>query len=116
MRWINQNPFKSIFWAVQGMAAELSTGALLMSKIKETGKDVSMLVVHNHSSFFKKAKGKVQFECTEGIKIEEVLKTVIATKEGQTLVLNSVGTNEDNIIVSTFKFEWSLKVRTKEDK
>ncbi len=22
-RWINQNPFKSLFWAVQGMAAEL---------------------------------------------------------------------------------------------
>ncbi|HEA31083.1 MAG TPA: thioesterase, partial [Leeuwenhoekiella sp.] len=27
-RWINQNPFKSMFWAVQGMAAELSTGVL----------------------------------------------------------------------------------------
>ena len=27
-RWINQNPFKSMFWAVQGMAAELSTGAM----------------------------------------------------------------------------------------
>ena len=25
-RWINQNPFGSMFWAVQGMAAELSTG------------------------------------------------------------------------------------------
>ena len=29
-RWINQNPFKSMFWAVQGMAAELATGALVM--------------------------------------------------------------------------------------
>ena len=26
-RWINQNPFKSMFWAVQGMAAEFATGA-----------------------------------------------------------------------------------------
>ena len=25
-KWFNQNPFKSMFWAVQGMAAELSTG------------------------------------------------------------------------------------------
>ncbi|MCH1548000.1 MAG: thioesterase, partial [Flavobacteriaceae bacterium] len=24
--WFNKNPFKSIFWAAQGMAAELSTG------------------------------------------------------------------------------------------
>ena len=23
-KWINKNPFKSMFWAVQGMAAELS--------------------------------------------------------------------------------------------
>ena len=33
-RWVNQNPFKSMYWAVQGMAAELSTGALVMGKIK----------------------------------------------------------------------------------
>ena len=37
-RWINQNPFKSMFWAVQGMAAELSTGALIMMKIQASNK------------------------------------------------------------------------------
>ena len=26
LSWVNQNPFRSMFWAVQGMAAELSTG------------------------------------------------------------------------------------------
>ena len=31
-RWINQNPFKSMYWAVQGMAAELSTGLFLIEK------------------------------------------------------------------------------------
>jgi hypothetical protein len=25
-RWINQNPFNSMFWAVQGLAAEMTTG------------------------------------------------------------------------------------------
>ena len=39
-RWINQNPFRSMFWAVQGMAAELSTGALLMMKIKASNKSI----------------------------------------------------------------------------
>ena len=28
-KWINQNPYRSMFWAVQGMAAELTTGMLL---------------------------------------------------------------------------------------
>ena len=32
-RWVNQNPFGSIFWAVQGMAAELSTAVFLMKTI-----------------------------------------------------------------------------------
>ncbi|HAV55307.1 MAG TPA: thioesterase, partial [Aequorivita sp.] len=48
-RWINQNPFKSIFWAVQGMAAELSTGAMVMAKIKESNKNISMLVANNRA-------------------------------------------------------------------
>ena len=29
-RWINQNPFRSMYWAVQGMAAELTTGMLVI--------------------------------------------------------------------------------------
>ena len=33
-RWINQNPFNSMYFAVQAMAAELSTGALVMYQIK----------------------------------------------------------------------------------
>ena len=33
-----------MFWAVQGMAAELTTGALVMAKINESGKKISMLV------------------------------------------------------------------------
>ena len=60
-RWINQNPFKSLFWAVQGMAAELSTGALVMGKIKESGKNISMLVLNNKANFTKKATGRITF-------------------------------------------------------
>ena len=29
-KWMNQNPFKSMFWAAQGMAADMSTGVLVM--------------------------------------------------------------------------------------
>ena len=50
-RWINQNPFRSMFWAVQGMAAELTTGALVMKKIRDSGKSISMLVANNNATF-----------------------------------------------------------------
>ncbi len=43
-QWINQNPFRSLYWATQGMASELVTGLLVMKKIDESGENISMLV------------------------------------------------------------------------
>jgi hypothetical protein len=62
-RWLNQNPFNSMFWAVQGMAAELSTGVLVMSKAKSSGQKISMLVATNNATFTKKATGRITFTC-----------------------------------------------------
>ncbi|RLJ64473.1 uncharacterized protein DUF4442 [Lacinutrix venerupis] len=112
-RWINQNPFKSMFWAVQGMAAELTTGALVLAKIRSSGKNISMLVSNNNATFTKKATGKITFTCKDGHLIDEALKQTIATGEGQTLWMQSIGTNQDGVIVSTFNFEWSVKVKNK---
>jgi len=109
--WINQNPFKSLYWVVQGMAAELSTGALVMAKIKETDLNISMLVTQNRSVFTKKATGLITFVCEEGKLIDGMLKKAIDTVEGQTFWLRSIGTNQDGVVVSTFDFEWSVKVK-----
>jgi len=112
-RWINQNPFKSMFWAVQGMAAELTTGALVMKKIRESGKNISMLVANNNATFSKKATGRIKFECMEGTKIDEAINAAIATNEGQTVWLNAKGVNSEGVEVSNFNFEWTLKVKSK---
>jgi hypothetical protein len=111
-RWINQNPFKSMFWAVQGMAAELTTGALVMSKIKNSGKPISMLVANNNATFTKKATGRIVFICEDGQKVDDAIANAIATQEGQTIWMTSVGTNKEGVVVSTFNFEWTIKVRS----
>ncbi|MGB5419811.1 DUF4442 domain-containing protein [Algibacter sp.] len=111
-KWINQNPFKSMFWAVQGMAAEFSTGALMISKIQESGKRVSMLVTSNNATFTKKAIGKIKFTCNDGKLVDETLKKAIETGEGHTVTMQSVGVNEEGVVVSTFNFEWSVKVKS----
>ncbi|MCK0178132.1 DUF4442 domain-containing protein [Flavobacteriaceae bacterium S0862] len=111
-QWINQNPFKSLFWAVQGMAAELTTGALIIKKIKETDKNIAMLLVKNDANYSKKATGRITFECTEGKLIDGIIKKVIESREGQLVTLNVIGRNSDNIEVSRFSFTWSMKVRT----
>lgn len=110
-RWINQNPFKSMFWAVQGMAAELATGALVLGKIRNSGKKVSMLVTSNNATFTKKATGRIIFKCTDGHLIDDALIKTFKTGEGQTFWMQAVGTNKDGVVVSTFNFEWSVKVK-----
>ena len=111
-RWFNQNPFNSMFWAVQGMAAELTTGALVMSKIKESGKNISMLVANNNASFMKKATGRITFECVEGHLVDSAIKKAIDTGEGQTVWMRSIGKNSEGFEVSCFNFEWTLKVKS----
>ena len=110
-RWINQNPFKSMFWAAQGMAAEMSTGVLVMQAIENYGKKVSMLVTHQEANFYKKATGKIHFYCNNGKEIEEALVNSFKTKEGQEVLLTAEGFNEDGVMVSKFNFQWSLKVK-----
>lgn len=111
-KWINQNPFNSMYFAVQSMAAELSTGAIVIKKIKESGKNISMLVTNHNGSFSKKAVGLISFTCNDGPLIDLALKRTIETGEGQTITMKSVGTNEKGELVSSYDFEWSVKLKS----
>ena len=111
--WFNQNPFKSMYFAVQATAAEFTTGALVMYRIKESGKDISMLVAQNKAVFTKKATGRITFTCNKGNLIAEVIQKAIDTNEGQTVWLTSIGVNEKGEQVSEMQFEWTLKARSK---
>ncbi|WP_124979967.1 DUF4442 domain-containing protein [Nonlabens xiamenensis] len=108
-RWINQNPFNSLYFAVQAMAAELSTGALVMSYIQESNAKVSMLVANNEATFTKKATGRITFTCHDGEAIQQAIAQTVATGEGQTVWMESQGMNEQGIQVSHFRFEWTVK-------
>lgn len=110
-RWISQNPFHSMYWAVQGMAAELASGALVMNQIQKSGKKISMLVANNKGNFSKKATGRISFICDEGILVENAIHEAIKTGEGQSFWMKSVGSNEKGEVVSQMDFEWTIKVK-----
>lgn len=114
-RWINQNPFRSMFWAVQGMAAELATGVLVMKHISDSGAQVSMLVASNSARFSKKATGRITFTCDDGEAIRRAVRKTVETGEGVTCSVTATGSNMAGEIVSVFEFEWTLKLR-KSDK
>lgn len=109
--WINQNPFNSMYFAVQAMAAELSTGALVMNRVQESDKKISMLVAQNKCQFLKKAKGKISFNCYEGEKIDTYIRKAEETGDGQSFWMKSVGTDQEGAEVGIFEFEWTVKVK-----
>jgi hypothetical protein len=110
-KWINQNPFKSMYFAVQAMAAELSTGALVMGKIQKSNTKISMLVAQNRAQFTKKATGKISFYCYDGHLIDEAIEKTLTTGEGQTFWMKSTGINDIGQQVAIFEFEWTIKAK-----
>ena len=100
-----------MYFAVQSMAAEMSTGLMSFGQVYKRNPAVSMLVVSLESSFLKKATGRIFFTCNDGELIEKAVEQAIATGESTSVVAHSVGRNENNEVVSEFKITWSFKVR-----
>jgi len=110
-RWINQNPFKSLYWATQGMTSELATGILVMKEIQDSGKKISMLVRHQSGTFTKKAVGRINFICKDGDLIKAAIQKAIDSGEGQTVTMVSEGFDEKGDSVSKFEYTWGLKAK-----
>jgi hypothetical protein len=109
--WLNQNPFKSMYFAVQAMAAEMSTGLFPVGQTYKRSPSVSMLVVGLEAKFVKKATGLIAFTCTDGLLVNQTIEEAIATKEGRSIVCKSVGTNLDGETVAEFYITWSFKAK-----
>jgi hypothetical protein len=110
-RWINQNPFNSLYWAVQGMASEFASGILVMQDIANSNRKISMLVTHQQGRFTKKATGKILFECNDGLLIKDAIQKSIETGEGQIVHMKVEGFDKERVSVSQFVYEWSIKVK-----
>ena len=109
LNWFNKNPFKSIFWAVQGMAAELSTGMLVSKQINDRKINVSMLVISSSSNFYKKAVGRIKFNCIQGNELKNIFDKLDEKNPTNKFTMFSRGIDEVGDVVSDFKFEWSFK-------
>ena len=107
--YLNKNPFSSMYFAVQAMAAELSTGALAF--LHQKNNNISMLVTNLESNYYKKAVTKIQFICNDGDNIENALKIAKETNEAQKCIMISKGYDMSGVCVSEFKITWSLKKR-----
>jgi len=106
--WRTQNPFKSIYFAAQAGAAELSTGLLSMQALSGRGK-WSMYVIGFEAEYGVTAKTKVTFRCEDGKLLEALLDKIEASGEPDKIVMTSTGVNTEGKMVSKFKITWSFK-------
>lgn len=109
--WFNKNPFRSVYFAVLQMAAEVSTGVMAMTFIQGITPGVSMLVIRSGSEFYKKATGKLRFICTDGAEVRQAVNQAILTGESSTVICKSRGYNETNELVAECWFQWSFRQR-----
>ncbi|MDE3251696.1 MAG: thioesterase [Bacteroidota bacterium] len=110
--WFNQNPFRSMYFAIQSMAAEMSTGLLASAEVYKRDPAVSMLVVGLEARFYKKAVDRILFSCQDGDLISATVEQAIQTGESRTIRCCSIGTNPKGETVSEFFITWSFKVKS----
>lgn len=109
--WFSMNPFKSIYFAVEAMAAEMCSGMLAFGQVYQRTPKVSMLVVKMEVAFLKKATGVILFSCEDGEMIQNAINEAITSGEGKTIVCKSLGKNSNNDIVAEFNITWSFKAK-----
>ncbi len=104
----SKNPFKSVYFAAQSAAAELSTGVLAIIAL-DGNREVSMLIKAVKSEYVKKATTDLKFICGEGQKIRDAVSAALQTTDSVEVDVNSAGYNAQGQLVSTFIFTWTFR-------
>jgi len=112
-KWLSKNPFKSMYFAVQSMAAELSTAGLALLAIEGQKPSIALIIIDMDGDFPKRATERVYFTCDEGNKVFAAIEECKATGEAVSVNLKTEGKMEDGTLVSVFHFTWSFKPRSK---
>lgn len=108
-RWINQNPFRSTYFACLAMAAEMSTGLLCMMYTWKQQPAVSMLVTGLKATYYKKATGVTTFTCKQGDEFARAVQQTIDTGAPFEVQALAEGTDASGNKVSDFVITWSVK-------
>lgn len=108
--WKTKNPFKSIYFAAQCGAGELSTG-ILANLARISGGDISMLVLDQKAEFIKKANTLTTFTCDEGANVFATVRKAVSTGQPQVITMTSTGRNTRGEVVSRIYITWTFKAR-----
>ena len=112
LSWFNQNPFRSMYFAVEAMAAEMSCGMLALGQVYKRHPAVSMLVEKLEAKFVKKATGVIIFTCEDGQAIQDTVNEALNNPAGSKLAVTSIGRNQAGEVVAEFYLTWTFKAKS----
>ena len=111
-KWLSQNPFRSVYFATQAMAAELSAGALALLAVEARSPSVAMLITGFEAHYSKKANQTVFYTCEDGDRIFDAVDQAVSSGDGVEIKVTTVGRFADGTEVSRFTLTWSFKQRS----
>ena len=102
-----------MYWAIQGMGAELSSGGYALAVVNSLGRRTRTLVAAQESKFRKKALGEITFSCEDGVLARKAVEESIQTGSPVSVELKSTGRDAAGDVVSEWVFKWSFSIMEK---
>ena len=111
-KYLTKNPFRSMYFACQSMAAEFSTAIIALKALEKKEAKYSIIVTQMEASFSKKATGIISFECHKPEKVDATIDEAFKVNKAREITLQSIGTDQTGEQVAAFSFTWSFKPKT----
>ena len=109
--WRTQNPFRSMYFAAQAMAAEMSTGAPAMMLAEGAPASVAMLVREVRGVFTRRIQGPATFTFSDLDAMRATVERAAASGASEGFVARSIGRTREGEAASEFEITWSFKRR-----
>ena len=110
--WRTRNPFRSTYWAAQGMAAELATAIIPLSQAKGADVAIRTLVTGCRASFRRQGRGRLIFRCEDFAAMKAGMNRAAVGTEGVECSSRVIGFDQDGEVVSEWIFDWNFKAKS----
>jgi len=111
--WRTQNPFGSMYWAAQGMAAEMATGVQGYALTNAAPVPVRMILSGCEGKFSRMCKGRGRFVFDQGAQVEAAILATLESGATVNCATDVVGYDPSGEEVSRWVFTWSFRAKTK---
>jgi hypothetical protein len=109
--WRTQNPFGSMYWAAQGMAAEMATGIHGYVLTQAAPSPVRMILAGCKGEFTRMCKGRGTFVFSQGEHVRAHIEQTLQSGASVNCDTEVLGYDPSGAEVSRWTFTWAFRAR-----